>query len=435
LFQKNIYRYIQTPEIKNAIINLMFSISSFLLIRSFAVQIGLDGFGKYNYFATTLVALVSVLDFGVSNTIITKIFKLQNSKSAYSIAFIYSFFQLVVLIITLLVWRLFDPFIKHYILFDAIILLIVIYYNKNAWNIFVSYFIKYKGLKYLFRLAIIYCFLSLFLNIYWPVQFNPLYVLLLVLGLIYLVPVYIEGALHNFEIRQGFSLLINTIKSHKNQLIILFMATLISSFCIWFERFFLVNSFSFSMQAVFGLGIISLNILSVFLNGALRIVWSNDGKVNMLLQIGKSLKRYSIVIFLSYLLTAIISGFIILILFNVELSIPNFLFFYLILMSCPLLVLSQYHTIQLYNLNKYSSVANVVIFSSIINICFLVLYYFTSTELTVLIDFAIKGVITLVCSLTIFNLVYNQKTIFTNALILFSIFNIIFVKSLLCLFV
>ena len=435
MFQKIISKYIQVPEIKNATINLIFSISSFILVRSFATQIGLEEFGKYNYFVTTIIALVAVLDFGVSSAIISKIFKLNDSKAAFSMSIAYTSAQLIILLVVIFIWRIFDSFLRDYILFDFIIILFIVYYNKTAWNILVSYFIKYRNLNYLFLLSIIYACLSIYLTFYWPEKYNPLYVFLAILAVIYFVPVLVEGLTQNYSIRKGCLLVIETITTFKSHLFILLLARVLSSFCSWVERFFLVEGFGYSKQAVFGIGIICLNILGVFLSGAFRVLWSNNGKFSKILNVDYRLQKYSVLLLPIYFTVSVLFSFIILFCFEIEVNIHNILFFYILFISSPLLVFAQYHTVILYNLDKYKSVSKVVIYSSIINIILIVVFYSFSNEDVILIDFALKGLIVLICTLLTFKVYYDQETKFTNTIIIFGLLNIVVIKMFVWLYV
>ena len=142
------------------------SVSNFILLKQLISFLGITSFGVFNYFTTVLIASMSLTDFGINNSLTTKVFTTKNTKEISSVLLFSIFFQILILITLVLIWKHLDSRLAIYNYNLIIFITIVIFFSKKAWGIVSSALLSIYNVRPLLYISITYTFISLFLLIF-----------------------------------------------------------------------------------------------------------------------------------------------------------------------------------------------------------------------------------------------------------------------------
>ena len=259
-------------EILGSLSSLLMSVSNFILLKQLISFLGITSFGVFNYFTTVLIASMSITDFGINNSLTTKVFTTKNTKEISSVLLFSIFFQILILITLVLIWKNLDSRLAIYNYNLIIFITIVIFFSKKAWGIVSSALLSIYNVRPLLYISITYTFISLFLLIF-DYQLT-LEKYLSVQGLIFIAPfIYIiKTFAPNFKV--GFDKTLSLVRKFITSSLFFLLTNIFSLYAIWFERDILIDSIGLDGQAIFGIGILCINMLSVLVNGSLKVSWS-----------------------------------------------------------------------------------------------------------------------------------------------------------------
>tara|TARA_B100000123_G_scaffold190013_1_gene141813 strand:- start:790 stop:1998 length:1209 start_codon:yes stop_codon:yes gene_type:complete len=373
-------------EILGSLSSLLMSVSNFILLKQLISFLGITSFGVFNYFTTVLIASMSLTDFGINNSLTTKVFTTKNTKEISSVLLFSIFFQILILITLVLIWKNLDSRLAIYNYNLIIFITIVIFFSKKAWGIVSSALLSIYNVRPLLYISITYTFISLFLLIF-DYQLT-LEKYLSVQGLIFIAPfIYIiKTFAPNFKV--GFDKTLSLVRKFITSSLFFLLTNIFSLYAIWFERDILIDSIGLDGQAIFGIGILCINMLSVLLNGALKVSWSKGGN-DVFLELLKS-KKFLIYCIPIFTIFNLIISYLIIIFFELKFSTSTYTFFMLMFFSSPFLLLNQLISINFYAKNKFINVSKVGLMILLLNILLLLVLKYEFIVRINLVVFAFK---------------------------------------------